>query len=191
MAVKTFSVIGLGYGDEGKGSVVDYLASKYPENSLVIRHSGGHQVGHTVMVDGVIHEFRNFGSGTFRGVPTYYSKATTVSPLGFHIEYDVLYKKMPNITPIVYVHPLCPVVTVYDIAYNRAIDTLYQHGSVGLGFSATLKRHELYSLHAFNLKYPTILAKKLEDIENYYLKKVIDFNTDIQRKFRTIYNLKL
>ncbi len=25
MAVKTFSVIGLGYGDEGKGSVVDYL----------------------------------------------------------------------------------------------------------------------------------------------------------------------
>ena len=123
---KTFSVIGLGYGDEGKGSVVDYLAAKYPKNSLVVRHAGGHQVGHTVMVDNIIHEFRNFGSGTFRDVPTYYTKPCTISPIGFHIEYDTLYEKMPTVTPIVYIHPLCPIVTIYDIDFNAVI----AHGSI-------------------------------------------------------------
>lgn len=172
MITRTFSVIGLGYGDEGKGSVVDYLASKYPNKTLVVRHSGGHQVGHTVKVDGIIHEFRNFGSGTFRGVPTYYDKVCTVSPIGFDIEYNVLYKKNPAITPIVYVNPLCPVVTIYDIAFNRAKDKMLLHGSVGLGFGATLQRSEKLPIYAFNLKYPLVLKQKLKEVELYYHKVI-------------------
>ena len=168
MIKKTFSVIGLGYGDEGKGSVVDYLASKYPDKTLVVRHSGGHQVGHTVKVDGIIHEFRNFGSGTFRGVPTYYDKVCTISPIGFDIEYNVLYKKNPVITPVVYVHPLCPVTTICDIAFNRAKDRMLSHGSVGLGFGATLQRSEKLPIYAFNLKYPLILEQKLKEVFSYY-----------------------
>ena len=169
---KTFSVIGLGYGDEGKGSVVDYLASKYPENSIVIRHAGGHQVGHTVMVGDIIHEFRNFGSGTFRNVPTYYEAACTISPIGFHIEFDTLYKKIPTITPKVIINPLCPIVTVYDIAFNRAKDSLHQHGSVGLGFAATKQRHEKVSISAFTVKHPTILKAKLVQVKDYYDKLI-------------------
>jgi len=37
-----FAVIGLGFGDEGKGMVTDYLCSK-SYNPLVVRFSGGHQ----------------------------------------------------------------------------------------------------------------------------------------------------
>lgn len=180
MLQKTFSVIGLGYGDEGKGTVVDYLAAKYPNNSLVIRHSGGHQVGHTVKVGEIIHEFRNFGSGTFRGVPTYYDKVCTVFPLGFHIEYDALYKKNPDIIPVVYIHPLCPVTTLYDVAYNRAKDAKLGHGSVGMGFAATIKRNELHSLTAFNLKYPVVVANKLTQIDIYYYNLAQSENIEVE-----------
>ena len=41
-------VIDLGFGDSGKGVMVDYLCAQNPERSLVVRFSGGHLVGHTV-----------------------------------------------------------------------------------------------------------------------------------------------
>jgi adenylosuccinate synthase len=43
-------VIGLGFGDEGKGITTDFLAQQNPE-SVVIRFSGGQQAAHTVMMD--------------------------------------------------------------------------------------------------------------------------------------------
>lgn len=168
MIKKTFSVIGLGYGDEGKGTVVDWLASQYPKNSLVIRRSGGHQVGHTVKIGELLHEFRNFGSGTFRGVPTYYDKACTVSPLEFHMEYDLLFVKAPTIKPIVYVHPKALVATIYDMAYNRAKDSVFHHGSVGLGFAATIKRSNFIPLYVFNLNYKFVIIEKIKHIIDYY-----------------------
>ena len=44
-------VIDLGFGDAGKGLTTDFLASQHPEKSVVIRFSGGHQIGHTVSTD--------------------------------------------------------------------------------------------------------------------------------------------
>ena len=67
------AVIGLGFGDEGKGSVVSYL-TKACDSTIVARFSGGHQVGHTVCTNNTRHVFSNFGSGTLNGTPTYWSK---------------------------------------------------------------------------------------------------------------------
>lgn len=69
-------VLGSFMGDEGKG--VHNICAKNPENSLVIRFSGGHQVGHTVKYGDLMHTFSNFGSGTLLGVPTYWSEYCTV-----------------------------------------------------------------------------------------------------------------
>ena len=74
--MKNFVIIGLGFGDEGKGLITDYFCSKL-KNPLVIRFSGGHQVGHTVIYNDIRHMFSNFGSGTLRNIPTYWSKFCT------------------------------------------------------------------------------------------------------------------
>lgn len=74
-------VLGSFMGDEGKGQTVHNICAKNPENSLVIRFSGGHQVGHTVKYGDLMHTFSNFGSGTLLGVPTYWSEYCTVDPL--------------------------------------------------------------------------------------------------------------
>ena len=52
-------VIGLSMGDEGKGRTVDYLCLS-AEKPIVVRFSGGQQVGHTVMIDGKKHVHSNF-----------------------------------------------------------------------------------------------------------------------------------
>jgi len=171
---KAFSVIGVGYGDEGKGSVVDYLATKNPY-SVVFRHSGGHQVGHTVMIGEDIHEFRHFGSATFRDIPTIWDKRCTVSPLQFEIEFKQLQTKF-GLSPKLHCHSLCPVTTLFDIAYNRAKEKQYKTGSVGVGFGATLKRHELVPLCAIDLRYKSVLELKLSNINIYYFNKCNDEN---------------
>src|SRR5262249_13319738 len=56
--------VGLGFGDEGKGAVVDDRVRRY-EAGLVVRYCGGSQAGHNVQrPDGRRHTFSQFGAGT-------------------------------------------------------------------------------------------------------------------------------
>ena len=75
-------VVGCAFGDEGKGMTVDWLV-KDKENPIVVRFGGGHQCGHRVVHKDKEHIFSNFGSGTLRGAPTYWSKDCTIDPVGF------------------------------------------------------------------------------------------------------------
>jgi adenylosuccinate synthase len=49
--MKTRIVTGLGFGDEGKGRVTSYLCS-LAARPLVVRYCGGHNAGHTVVING-------------------------------------------------------------------------------------------------------------------------------------------
>ena len=167
---KAYAVLGCGWGDEGKGLAVDYLAMGNPD-SIVYRHSGGHQVGHTVMIGDNLHEFRHFGSATFRDIATFWDSNCTVSPLPFEMEYKKL-KTLFGITPRLYCDDFCPVTTLYDVAYNRAKEKQYKTGSVGVGFAATLKRHDLVPLFVMDLKYKFVLNEKLRNIKTFYFAKV-------------------
>lgn len=165
-------VLGLGFGDEGKGLVVDWLANKYPD-SLVVRFSGGHQCSHTVTVGDITHVFANFGSGTLRGVPTYWSKFCTVDPVGLTTELKLLIQK--GIHPTLYIDHRCPIVTPYDIKANLLSELTNNHGSCGVGFGTTIKRQEqFYSLTFLDLFYPKILKTRLESIRQYYKSDELD-----------------
>lgn len=160
------AVIGLGYGDEGKGQVTDYLASS-PHYPLVVRYCGGHQAGHTVIANGVRHVFSNFGSGTIRYASTYWMRHCTVSPVGVFNEFQELTRK--GLTPLLYIDKDCPIVTPYDKTVNRTNDKMLSNGTCGLGFGTTLQREEnFYHLQYLDLFNPFIFKMKLEAIKTYY-----------------------
>ena len=48
--MKNVVVVGSQWGDEGKGKIVDWLSS---EADVVVRFQGGHNAGHTLVIDGV------------------------------------------------------------------------------------------------------------------------------------------
>ncbi len=131
-------VIGLGLGDEGKGVVTEYLCSQDPENTIVVRFSGGQQAGHKVIKDDVEHIFSNFGSGTLSGCPTFWSKQCTFDPYSFMKERQVLKDK--GVSPVIFIHPDCPITTIYDVFVNRSSEEL-EHGTTGTGFFRTKKRN--------------------------------------------------
>ena len=157
------AVIGLGYGDEGKGLFTDYLCS-HVQNPLVVRYSGGQQAGHTVIRNGIRHVFSNFGSGSLQGVPGYFSHFCTIDPVGIVNELSVLLDK--GIKPLLFIDNKCPVTTPYDIHYNQKNN---KHGSCGVGVGATINREEhYYSLTFGDLFYPWVLKTKLELIKDFY-----------------------
>jgi adenylosuccinate synthase len=160
------AVIGLGFGDEGKGITTDYLCL-HSKNPLVIRFSGGQQAGHTVLINGIRHVFSNFGSGTLRGIPSYWSKYCTVDPIGLINELNSLINK--NTDPALFIDERCPVTTPYDIYANQKHEEINQHGSCGVGIGATMDREEChYSLLFGDLFYPSVLLAKLDAIKKFY-----------------------
>ncbi len=179
--MKASIVIDLGFGDSGKGITVDYLAKQQPQESLVIRFSGGHQVGHTVKTNNFLHTFSNFGAGSLRGVPTYYTPETTIFPPAIIEEYKVL----EPYRPILIFHPLVKVTTPYDVAYNIARETYLNHGSCGVGFGATIQRSESgVNLYAKDLSYSWILNNKLKSIKEYYIHKTRGESPEITILFK-------
>ena len=61
--MKNVVVVGSQWGDEGKGKIVDWLSS---HADVVIRFQGGHNAGHTVVIDGVTYKLRLLPSGIVR-----------------------------------------------------------------------------------------------------------------------------
>jgi len=61
--MKNVVVIGSQWGDEGKGKIVDWLSS---QADIVIRFQGGHNAGHTLVIDGVTYKLRLLPSGIVR-----------------------------------------------------------------------------------------------------------------------------
>lgn len=169
--MKAEIVVGLGYGDEGKGITTDYLCSNTPVPKLtcVVRYSGGQQAGHTVMLDDIKHIFSNFGAGTLRGIPTYFSEHTTFYPVSIAKELYILnLRGIKN--PKLMIHPMAKLTTPYDVFANRRCTDNVAHGTCGLGIGKTVERNEdgKCQLYAVDLKSPQILVQKLQSIKTYY-----------------------
>jgi len=162
-------VLGMGYGDEGKGVFTDYLSSTL-DNPVVIRFNGGHQCGHTVTHDVHLHVFSNFGAGSFRQVPVFFSRFCTIDPTGIVREFRAL--RRLGITPVLFVDPLAMVTTPFDKFYNVSDRANLAHGTVGVGFGATIERNgSPHKLYAQDLFFPAVFHRKLDTVRDYYRAK--------------------
>lgn len=160
-------VIGLGFGDEGKGITTDFLAQQNPE-SVVIRFSGGQQAAHTVMMGERKHVHSSFASGALRGLPSYFTEHCTIHPQFLFNEMEELKAKNGNTE--LHIHPLAKVTTPFDVWQNRNSSKNLEHGTCGKGVGATMKRNESpYKLFAIDLIAPKeMLVEKLKGIAYYY-----------------------
>jgi len=163
-----YAVIGLGFGDEGKGLVTNYLCLQNP-NSLNVRYSGGQQAGHTVVKDDIRHVFSTFGSGSLNSIPTHLYKTCTFDPEGALAELKILNAKGCN--PVLSIDPDCPITTPYEKLHGRFY--YKEFGTCGCGVGSTWEREEnFYSLKARDLEFPSIFKIKLELLKKYYKRNI-------------------
>ena len=167
-------IVGMGFGDEGKGVMTNYLAVQN-QAQWVIRYNGGPQAAHTVMFNdtksskfgNVRHTFSQFGSGTFAGVRTYLSKHMMVNPISLIDEWKKLNHLDKSIKlDMVHIDPLAPMITPYHIYANRICERILRHGSCGMGISQLAKdliNHPENVIRMKDLK-STDLVERLETI---------------------------
>ena len=177
MTAKVILIQGLAYGDEGKGSTVDYLTRR--ENaSMVVRFNGGAQAAHNVVTsDGQEHTFSQFGSGTLAGADTFLSEYMIVNPLYAINEAEHL-ESLTGCDPFdqLYVDEGALVTTPYHVATNRLKELLRglanRHGSCGMGIGETVEdtlipqRHQLV-LRVEDLKDTDKLICTLRKLRNH------------------------
>lgn len=175
-------VTDLGFGDAGKGSIVDYLARE-DSATAVVRYNGGAQAGHNVVTsDGRHHTFNQFGSGTFvPGVVTHLSHFSLVSPLSLYEEAARLAKVgVTDALDRVTIDENATVVTPYHRAANRLREIARaedRHGSCGEGIGETVAdsiKHPELTLRIADLLRPHRTAQLLEDIRQYKLFQLQD-----------------
>ena len=91
------AVIGGQWGDEGKGKIVDWLSSRA---DVVVRFQGGHNAGHTLVIDGVEHKLSLLPSGVVRpGKLSYIGNGVVVDPWAFFAEVERVAAKGVQVSP--------------------------------------------------------------------------------------------
>ena len=116
------TVIGLMFGDEGKGHTVSELTRKL-NASAIVRFSGGSQAAHRVVHNGKGHIFAQIGSGSIVSstVRTYLSSQMAVDPLNLMEEIRVHHSNgVKNLLSRLYIDPECPMITIFHKAINQA-----------------------------------------------------------------------
>lgn len=88
--MKSDVILGLQWGDEGKGKIVDYLAAKY---DVVARFQGGPNAGHTLEFDDIKHVLHQVPSGIFRdNTKNVIGNGVVLDPVIFRKEIEALKK---------------------------------------------------------------------------------------------------
>jgi adenylosuccinate synthase len=174
--VPAIIVTGLGYGDEGKGAVVDYLARTEDRVRGVVFTNGGAQRAHNVVARQYglghapsHHTFSQFSSATFvPGVRTYHAATSMVDPHAFFLEADDLVEQL-IVRPWerVTVHPDALVTTPFHVAANKIHALHNGHGSCGMGIGETALDALTHSsaIRARDLLEPSTLYEKLHDTQ--------------------------
>ncbi|OFW80276.1 MAG: adenylosuccinate synthase [Alphaproteobacteria bacterium RIFCSPLOWO2_01_FULL_40_26] len=83
------AIIGLQWGDEGKGKIVDFLADKF---DAVVRFQGGHNAGHTIKVGDQIYKLSLLPSGIIRGKFSVIGSGVVVDPIALFSEIEKIEK---------------------------------------------------------------------------------------------------
>ena len=168
---RAMMVVGLGNGDEGKGSLVDHLVRKEGVRH-VVRFNGGAQALHHVVDGDRMHGFSQFGAGTLAGAGTVLSRFMLFEPLAFCREARNLSEVgIADPYAMVTLSARAPIIPQANILTNRILEIQRgqgRHGSCGMGICLTqgdVEEFGAQAIYAGDLLHPTLLREKLNLIQ--------------------------
>jgi adenylosuccinate synthase len=188
-------VIGTQWGDEGKGAVVDVLADRV---DAVARFQGGHNAGHTLVIDGEKTILHLIPSGILRdGVTCLIGNGVVVSPAALIEEMDTLIARGVPVEKRLKVSPACPLILSSHMALDRAREQKkgkHAIGTTGRGigpaYEDKIARHAVRVEHLFAPRALEESLRELLDLHNFLLERYYGTATiDPQRELDTLLKL--
>ncbi len=167
---KNVVVVGTQWGDEGKGKVVDWLTD-HAEG--VVRFQGGHNAGHTLVINGKKTILRLIPSGILReGVACYIGNGVVLSPSALLQEIDELESAGVAVTSRLRISGACPLILPYHVAIDQAREAAKGAGKIGTtgrgigpAYEDKVGRRAIRLQDLFN---PSRFAEKLREVLDYH-----------------------
>ena len=183
-------VVGTQWGDEGKGKLVDWLTEM---SQGVVRFQGGHNAGHTLVINGIKTALHLIPSGIMRpGVKCYIGNGVVLSAAKLFEEIEGLEKAGVEVRSRLRISEACPLILPFHAALDIAREAYREKGGtarigttgrgIGPAYEDKIARR---ALRVQDLKYPERFAAKLRellDLHNFVLTgylhaPAIDFDT--------------
>jgi len=167
---KNVVVIGTQWGDEGKGKIVDWLTD---HSQGVVRFQGGHNAGHTLVINGKKTVLHLVPSGILRdGVTCYIGNGVVLSPEALIKELDELKEAGVDAEPRLRISEACPLI----LPYHQAIDLAREAskgdnkiGTTGRGIGPCYEdKVARRALRLQDLTRPKRFAEKLAELLDYH-----------------------
>ncbi len=126
---KNVIVIGTQWGDEGKGKIVDLLTDRA---HAVVRFQGGHNAGHTLVIDGQKTVLHCIPSGILRdGVQCVIGNGVVLAPRALLDEMHALEARGVPVRERLKISPACPLILPYHVTLDLAREEQRGHAKIG------------------------------------------------------------
>ncbi len=183
---KNVVILGSQWGDEGKGKIVDLLTDKA---SLVARFQGGHNAGHTLVIDGKKTALHLIPSGILREhVTCVIGNGVVVAPDALLKEIKMLEDRGVQVRDRLVVSGSCPLILGYHIALDQAREAARGNakiGTTGRGIGPAyedkvarraLRLGDLANMDRFAEKLKTVLEYHNFALTQYYKAEPVDYD---------------
>jgi adenylosuccinate synthase len=182
---KNVVVIGAQWGDEGKGKIVDLLTDRV---AGVVRFQGGHNAGHTLVINGNKTILRLIPSGILHDhVTCFIGNGVVLSPKALFEEIDELQRAGIDATKRVRVSEACPLILPHHIALDHAREAAMGEakiGTTGRGIGPAyedkvarraIRVQDLFARERFAAKLGEVLDYHNFVLRNYFKVATVDF----------------
>lgn len=174
-------VIGLQWGDEGKGKIVDILSEDYQR---VVRYQGGHNAGHTLIMDGKKVVLRLIPSGIFREhIKCLLGQGVVIDPKALMDEINELKDLGVQVDGRLGISPACHLILPYHVALDQARESAKGTkaiGTTGRGIGPCYEdKVGRRGIRVADLASHNILKEKCENIAAYHSAQLNVFGTQL------------
>jgi adenylosuccinate synthase len=183
-------VIGLQWGDEGKGKIVDILCEDYDR---VVRYQGGHNAGHTLIFDGKKVVLRLIPSGIFREhIKCLLGQGVVIDPSALRSEMNELKTFGVELDGRLGISPACHMVLPYHVALDKARELAKGDkaiGTTGRGIGPCYEdKVGRRGIRAADLAHPDILKEKCENIAKYHAAQLQIFGESLAMNAKELFD---
>lgn len=185
-------ILGSQWGDEGKGKIVDWLTD---QASAVVRFQGGHNAGHTLVINDEVTKLRLIPSGILHhGVVSMIGNGVVLSLDALITEMEELEAKGVPVTERLRISQACPLVCPVHVLLDEAREKKLGKAKIGTTKRGIGPAYEdkvaRRAIRLSDLRYPERLREKLYrqlDYHNFVLKHYFDTDgVDIEQCYETL-----
>ena len=189
MPGRSVVVVGTQWGDEGKGKIVDLLTERA---AAVVRFQGGHNAGHTLVIDGVKTVLHVLPSGILRpGVQCLIGNGVVLAPRPMLNEIRDLEHKGVPVRDRLRISPACPLILPYHVRLDAARENSLGEkkiGTTGRGIGPAyedkvarrgVRLGDLFYWQQFSSKLAEVMAYHNFILEQYHQVEPVDFQATL------------